>query len=241
MNLTYQDSPVLITGASQGIGRNIAITFATATDRPLILLARNRKNLEITADLCRESGAEKIEIAECDATSVDEINQLKLPDEYSNPGLIINNAGSYLYKPLAKTTKEEFKVQINVNLFAAVNIVNRFLSSLHEMDRGLIINICSVGALKGLGDSGAYSASKHALLGYTRSLRQELMDTKIGVTAVNLGQTHSTSWEGSDMSPDKLIDPTDLSRLLVVMSQLSVQTVVEEISIAPQQGSVAPM
>lgn len=241
MNLTYQDSPVLITGASQGIGRNIAITFATATDRPLILLARNRKNLEVTADLCRESGAEKVVIAVCDATSIDEINQKNLLDEFSHPGLIINNAGSYLYKPLAQTTEEEFRVQINVNLFAAVNIVNRFLSGLREMDRGLIINICSVGALKGLGDSGAYSASKHALLGYTRSLRKELMDTKIGVTAVNLGQTHSTSWEGSDMSPDKLIDPSDLSRLLVVMSQLSDQTVVEEISIAPQKGSVAPM
>lgn len=241
MNLTYQDSPVLITGASQGIGRNIAITFAAETNRPLILLARNQGNLEITADLCRKSGAENIIIAVCDATSIDEINQLRLPEGYSKPGLIINNAGSYLYKPLIKTTEEEFRVQVNVNLFAAVNVVKRFISGLHEMDRGLIINICSVASLKGLGDSGAYSASKHALLGYTRSLRQELIGTKIGVTAVNLGQTHSTSWEGSDMSPDKLIDPSDLSRLLVVMSQLSGQSVVEEISIAPQNGSVTPM
>ena len=241
MNLIYEKSPVLITGASQGIGRNIAYRFASDTDRPLILLARNRDNLNKTAEVCREMGASGVEIAVCDATSADELEQLSLPEDFSYPGLIVNNAGAYLYKPLAVTTEEEFRKQIDVNLFTAVNVVNRFLPGMHQMDRGLIINICSVSALKGLGDSGAYSASKHALLGYTRSLRRELMETKIGVTAVNLGQTHSTSWEESDMSPEKLVDPTDLSKLLVTISQLSIQSVVEEISIEPQQGSVAPM
>lgn len=241
MTLTYDESPVLITGASQGIGRNIAITFASKTTRPLILLARNRNNLEKTAAMCRKIGSSRVEIAVCDATLVDEIEQLTLTEEMVQPGLIVNNAGSYLYKPLAETTDDEFRNQIDVNLFTAVNVVNRFLPGLLKMDRGLIINICSVGAVKGLGDSGAYSASKHALLGYTRSLRQELIETNIGVTAVNLGQTHSTSWEESDMSPEKLIDPSDLSRLLVTISQLSTQTVVEEISIEPQRGRVAPM
>lgn len=241
MDLKYEDSPVLITGASQGIGRNIAMTFASQTKRALILMARNKKNLQETADLCYEHGAGKVHVLVCDATDAEEVQKLSLPDELSRPGLIINNAGSYLYKPLAATTDEEFRNQVNVNLFAAVNVVKRFLPGLHQMDRGLIINICSVAALKGLGDSGAYSASKHALLGYTRSLRKELIQTRIGVTAVNLGQTHSSSWEESDMSPDKLIDPFDISKLLVVMSELSTQTVVEEISIAPQQGRVTPM
>ena len=241
MKLIYEKAPVLITGASQGIGRNIAITFAAETNRPLILLARNRDNLNKTAEMCREIGASRVEITVCDATSADELELLNLPEDLSHPGLIINNAGAYLYKHLAVTTEEEFRKQIDVNLFAAVNVVNRFLPGLRQMDRGLIINICSVASLKGLGDSGAYSASKHALLGYTRSLRRELIGTKICVTAVNLGQTHSTSWQESDMSPDKLIDPSDLSKLLVTLSQLSIQTVVEEIAIEPQNGSVAPM
>ena len=241
MDLKYEDSPVLITGASQGIGRNIAMIFASLTNRPLILMARNKRNLQESAELCYSNGADKVHLLVCDATNAEEVQKVSLPDEFSNPGLIINNAGSYLYKPLAATSEEEFRNQINVNLFAAVNVVKRFLPGLHQMDRGLIINICSVAALKGLGDSGAYSASKHALLGYTRSLRKELIKTRIGVTAVNLGQTHSTSWEESDMSPDKLIDPFDVSRLLVAMSELSIQTVVEEISIEPQQGGVAPM
>ena len=239
--MSYKESSVLITGASQGIGRSIAITFAASTRRPLLLLARNKKNLEETKHLCEEAGANSVEILVCDATNMEDVMNLAIPDTIPDPCIIINNAGSYLYKTLAETTDEEFRHQMETNLFAAVHIVRRFLKDLRKMDRALIINICSVGALRGLSDSGAYSSSKHALLGYTRSLREELKKTDIGVTAVNLGQTHSTSWDASDMSPERLINPTDVATLLVTISELSARTLVEEILIQPQHGRVPAM
>lgn len=239
--MTYEQSSILITGASQGIGRSIALSFAAAGKRPLILLARSLSNLEETAELCRRAGAERIHIAACDATNREDMMHLKLPDEFPAPGLLINNAGSFLFKTLAETTNEEFQKQIDVNLFTAVNTVNRFISGLHNMDRAMIFNICSVGALRGLADSGAYSAAKHAVLGYTRSLRDELKKTDIGVTAINLGQTHSTSWDESSMPPEKLINPTDVAMILVTLSRLSPRTLVEEITIQPQHGRVPAM
>ncbi len=238
--MSYQKSSVLITGASQGIGRNISISFAAQTNRPLLLLARNAENLEKTADLCREAGSKQVAVLVCDATSPTELQKLLLPKGFPNPGIIVNNAGSYLYKKLEDTTNEEFQNQIDINLFTAVNVVQRFLPTLKKQDRALIVNICSVASLKGYGDSGAYSAAKHALLGYTRSLREELIETQIGVTAINLGQTHSSSWAGSDMNPTKLIHPTDVANLIVAISNLSPQSVVEEISIQPQHGKVTP-
>ena len=239
--MNYKESSVLITGASRGIGRSIAITFAATTQRPLILVARNKEMLEETAKLCRKAGNSKVLVLPCDTTDSNAVSSITIPADFLNPGIVINNAGSYLYKSLAETTESEFRDQINVNLFSAVNIVNRFRENLLELDRSLIINICSVGAVHGLGDSGAYSASKHALLGYTRSLRAELKQTTVGVTAINLGQTHSTSWDDSDMSPEKLINPTDVAMLLVQFSELSPRTLVEEIIIQPQNGRVAPM
>ncbi|NBC66332.1 MAG: SDR family NAD(P)-dependent oxidoreductase [Bacteroidetes bacterium] len=239
--MSYKESSVLITGASQGIGRSIAITFAASTRRPILLLARNVKNLEQTKLLCEEAGANQVELLVCDATDMEEVLNLKIPGNFPDPGIIINNAGSYLYKTLADTSDEEFRQEIDVNLFTAVHIIKRFLSDLRKADRALIINICSVGALRGLKDSGAYSASKHALLGYTRSLREELKQTDIGVTAINLGQTHSTSWDQSDMSPERLINPTDVASLLVTISELSPRSVVEEILIQPQHGRVPAM
>jgi len=239
--MTFKDSSVLITGASRGIGRSIAITFSATTSRPLILLSRNEKKLNRTKDLCLEAGAEQVEIINCDAADTYLMERVKVEEGFPAPGIIINNAGGYLYKKVTKTTKEEFLNQINKNLFTAVNTVNRFLDTLKSYDRALIINICSVGALHGLGESGAYSAAKHALLGYTRSLRQELINTNIGVTAINLGQTHSPSWEESTMSPAKLINPSDIASLIVQMTKLSHRTIVEEITIQPQHGRVAPM
>ena len=238
--MSYKESSVLITGASQGIGRSIAITFAASTRRPLLLLARNEKNLEETKLLCDEAGSERVEILVCDATNMENVLNLHIPDGFPDPGIIINNAGSYLYKSLSETSDEEFRHQMETNLFTAVHIVKRFLPDLRKADRALIINICSVGSLRGFSDSGAYSSSKHALLGYTRSLREELKKTDIGVTAVNLGQTHSTSWDASDMSPERLINPTDLATLLVTISEFSPRSVIEEILIQPQHGRVPP-
>lgn len=239
--MTYETSSVLITGASQGIGRSIALGFASSTNRPLILLARNKKNLEETAKLCRQYGDKRIHIAVCDAVDENAVTNLTLPEGFPKPGILINNAGSFLYKAVTQTTSEEFHKQIDVNLFTAVNVTNRFLDGLKELDRALIINISSVGALRGLADSGAYSAAKHAVLGYTRSLRDELQHTNIGVSAINLGQTHSTSWDESSMSPERLINPTDVATLLVTLSNLTPRSLVEEITIQPQHGRVPPM
>ena len=239
--MIYKHSSVLITGASQGIGRSIAITFAATTSRPILLLARSGDKLKETQDLCTKAGATNVACLTCDATSEEQLSGLELPDDMPAPGIIINNAGSYLYKKVTETSADEFQRQVDLNLFTAVNVTNRFLTTLREFDRSLIINVCSIGALQGLGESGAYSSAKHALLGYTRSLRDELKSTDIGVTAINLGQTHSPSWDESTMSPEKLINPSDVSALIVQMTKLSARTLVEEITIQPQHGRVAPM
>lgn len=239
--MEYKHSSVLITGASQGIGRSIAVTFAAVTNRPLLLLSRNEEKLLETKKLCMNAGATYVEVLACDATEPDQLSKLTISEGFPKPGIIINNAGSYLYKFLKDTSLSEFQEQINLNLFTTVNVVKRFLDTLLEFDRALIVNICSVGALHGLAESGAYSSAKHAVLGYTRSLREELKDTEVGVTAINLGQTHSTSWDNSTMSPDKLINPTDVAALIVQLTKLTRRTLVEEIIIQPQHGRVSPM
>lgn len=232
---------VVITGASRGIGRRIAMAFARETDFALLLIARTKSDLKDTQTLCRKMGDNDVEIIKCDASNPEAVKKMKLPDNFPQPQFVINNAGSFLLKPLAKTSHEELVEQIQSNLYSAVNITNYFLDKLKEKSHGLIINICSVGAIEGLKDSGAYSASKHALLGYTRSLRQELINTEVGVTAVNLGQTQSTSWEGSLIDRDLLIDPDDVAKIILNLTQLSSRTIVEEILVKPQHGRVPPM
>ena len=172
-----QNHSVVITGASRGIGRRIAQAFARETNYALLLVARTKSDLQDTKTLCNKVGDNTVAVVACDASNPKAAEKIKLPDEFPEPKFIINNAGSFLLKKLHKTSHEEFEQQMQANLYTAVNITNRFLDNLKAKDHALVINICSEGATVGLKDSGAYSASKHALLGYTRSLRKELLDT----------------------------------------------------------------
>lgn len=239
--MSFESSSIIITGASRGIGRSIARVFAERTGHPLVLIARSKEGLDETGQLCKEAGAREVAVIPCDLSKESETSSLTLPEGFPKPGVIINNAGSYLYKTLEETESDEFLDQIKTNLFSAVYVTNRFLDDLKSMERALIINICSVGALEGLKESGAYASSKHALLGYTRSLRKELMPSNVAVTAINLGQTKSTSWEGSDVNPLLLIDPDDIAKLLVTLTEMSPRTVADEIILNPQRGRVPPM
>lgn len=239
--MVHSPKSVVITGASRGIGREIARSFARQAEVGILLIARSQAGLEETKALCLQDGSTDVAIAVCDASRPEEVAGLGLPDDFPSPSILINNAGSFLLKSLATTTPAEFEEQMQANLYSAVHITQHFLDELKQQEQALIVNICSVGAVEGLKDSGAYAASKHALLGYSRSLRQELLHTSVGVTAINLGQTQSTSWEGSSVDGDRLIDPTDIGKLIVVLSRLSSRTVAEEILIKPQHGRVPPM
>lgn len=236
-----EEHSVVITGASRGIGRRIALMFARETNYSLLLLARSESDLKETEQLCKKASAYETLSYSADLSDAGQASALQLPENFPKVKVIINNAGSFLLKQLAETSPEELDDQIRNNLYSAVNVTRRFMGDLQGKKQALIVNICSEGSLKGLKDSGAYSASKHALLGYTRSLRLELMDTEIGVTAVNLGQTESSSWEGSSIEKERLIDPDDVAQLIHSLCRLSPRTVVEEILIKPKHGRVPPM
>jgi len=238
-SMAYKDAAVLISGGSRGIGLSIAKVVARETDRPIILLARNEEHLKTAKEICIHEGAITVHTIAADITNEIQLNDSGIKDH--NIGILINNAGHFLYKPTQDTTADEFRSQLEVNSIGAFNITQVLLPSMKKIDRALIVNICSIGSLKGLEGSGAYSASKHALLGYTRSLRKELMKSNIAVSAINLGQTYSTSWDGVDIDPQKLIDPEDVGRLILSLSRLTKRTVAEEITLMPQGGEVPPM
>lgn len=236
----FEESTVLVSGASRGIGRHIALQFARNTDHALGLLARDVDGLDETRRLCREAGASTVEVLSIDLSDARMVQELALPPRLPEVGIIINNAGYFLLKPLQQTDIGEFRGQFASNTETAFNLTQRFLPKLLMLERALVVNICSMSALEGREGSGAYSASKHAMLGYTRSLRLELIDTNVAVTAINLGQAYSTSWDGMKVEPKQLINPDDVGALIVSLSRLSPRTVAEEIILQPQHGPIPP-
>lgn len=238
--MEFHTSTVVITGANRGIGRQIALGFARATEHALLLIARDLSALEKTKAECIEAGCETVETAVCDLTDADDIHALELPEHLPNTGILVNNAGTFLLKPLAETELEEFRQQWEINTMGPFLLTQMLLPGMKQLERGLVVNISSMSALKGQARSGAYSSSKHAMLGFSRSLRLELRETNIAVTAINLGQTMSTSWEGINVDPDELIDPSDVASLIIALSRLGPRTVAEEILLKPQRGDRSP-
>lgn len=237
--MNFEEASVIITGGSKGIGLSIAKVFSRFTKRPIVLVARNEADLAKAKQECVQEGAKEVTTLSVDLTNEGAL--LEIDFEALNPGILVNNAGVYLYKKLEETSAQEFDQQYQLNTFSTFNLTKLVLPTLKQQDRALIVNICSQASLKGYGESGAYTMSKHALLGYTRSLRDELKDTKIAVSAINLGQTYSTSWEGIDINPNELIDPDDVGKIILSLSQLSPRSVAEEINLMPQGGEVNPV
>lgn len=123
-----QNYSVVITGASRGIGRRIAMAFARETDFALLLISRTDSDLSETKALCEAADDNNIHTVACDLTDPEAAGKISLPDDFPSPKIIVNNAGGFLLKPLQETSHGEFVQQLQSNLLSAVNVTNRFLS-----------------------------------------------------------------------------------------------------------------
>ena len=103
---------------------------------------------------------------------------------------------------------------------------------------GHIFTTCSIASLDAYPGGGAYSFSKHALLGFTKNLRQELMAEGIKVTAIIPGAVYTDSWKGSGVPEERIMEADDIAKTVFAATQLSPQAVVDEIIIRPQLGDL---
>ncbi len=179
----------VVTGASRGIGRAVALSFASA-GYEVWALARSVEQLE---SLARESNG-RVRPWRMDAERPDDVlaaANAVLQGEV--PYVLVNNAGIAMSAPLVKTSLEDFQRVFAVNVTAAFLLCRELAPAMVARGGGRIINVASTAALKGFKYTSAYAASKHALLGLTRSLALELAGKNVTANAVCPG------WTDTDM------------------------------------------
>lgn len=177
----------LITGASGGIGRAVAEKLAKDGYFIIAQYNSNPSGIELLLESLDKSGLKDCVCAyKCDlsdSASIDEfINEVK--KSFKSIDVIVNNAGVGLYKLITDTTDAEWDKVFSVNMKSAFKITNGFLKEMIVNQRGKIVNISSMWGLVGASMEVAYSASKSALIGYTKALAKELAPSGINVNCV---------------------------------------------------------
>ena len=177
----------LITGASRGLGRAIALAFAAAGAR-LALVARDQAKLVETAAAVRALGAEA-EVFVTDVTSETQVQQLE-KDFTARCGqlhILVNNAGINIRRPLTDFTLAEWNQVMDTNLTSVFLMCRAFVPRLKGQGYGRIINMTSMLSHIALPQRGAYCASKAGLLGLTKVLALELASEHITVNGISPG------------------------------------------------------
>ena len=185
---------VLVTGASRGIGAEVARRLATDGAR-LALVARSREPLEA---LAREIAAVAVvcDVADDDAVAdaVSRIAQLT----HGSPDVIVNNAGSFTIQPVHETSVERFRETLEVNVVAPFSFARAFLSAMQARGHGHIVTIGSIADRAVFPGNAAYAASKHGLRALHEVLRAELRGSGVRASLVSPGPVDTDLWDPID-------------------------------------------
>lgn len=178
------DKVVIITGGGRGIGRSIALTMAKE-GAEIVIVSRTREQLEQTAQEMQQLGV-KAMIIPADISrqaDVDKAIELVLR-EYGKIDVLVNNAGITKFSAINDIEPEEWRKIIDVNLFGTYNFCRAVIPHFIKNNQGKIINMGSDSSFIGYPLMSAYAASKHAVLGLTKSLAEELKPYDIQVNAI---------------------------------------------------------
>jgi len=214
MIVKLQDRVALVTGASRGIGRAIAIRLAADGAR-VVLVARNQEKLtELQAEIVAAGGA--AEVRPCDLSNSAAIGELvkEVAKELGRLDILVNNAGITRDGLVIRMKDEAWDDVIKVNLTAAFSACRAAAKVMMRARSGRIINIASVVGLTGNGGQVNYAASKAGLIGLTKSLAKELGSRGVTANAVAPGyiETDMTA-ELSEKVKGSLLAAIPLGRL----------------------------
>ena len=164
----------VITGAGRGIGRSIAIAFAEEGS-DLVLVARTKQQLEEVAQEAGNKGR-KASVVSCDVASPRDVQRLakKVRDVFGRVDILVNNAGISKRSKFLEYDDETWLEVIRVNLFGVYLCSKAFLPMIQQSAAGRIINMASTAGKSPVPFNTAYSASKHGVLGLTKSLASEV-------------------------------------------------------------------
>lgn len=223
----------IITGATKGIGKAIAVKLAE-TGYNLAICARNKTDLENFAQSLSYTGV-RIFTFQADCSIKEDVDLFckAVQEELPSVDVLVNNAGTFLPGAMLDEPDENFDTQLDLNVKAAYYLSKFFGKIMREQQSGHIFNICSVASKQIVENAGSYSVTKATLLSLNNVFREELLKFNVKVTAILPGSTLTASWEGTDIPAERFVQPEDIAKTLHTILSLSSGVNVDEITIKP--------
>ena len=201
----------IITGASSGIGKSIALTLAKEYDRIAITSYHHPDDLLNTKELLTKLGIDCIaECGNCGDYAFVQGFVAKILQQWGQIDVLINNAGEYIYSDLDKMNIEDIQRLYQTNLIAPAFLASKVIPNMKNKKWGRIINIGSISGVMGEAYASIYSSSKAGLIGLTKALALELAEHNITVNTINPGWVETelgmASIDDSEFSREEIVE-----------------------------------
>ncbi|WP_199121167.1 SDR family oxidoreductase [Pedobacter sp. ASV28] len=223
----------IITGATKGIGRAIALNLAK-NGYNLALCARNHNDLN-DLKIALETFGIKVLVIPTDCAKKEEV--LNFAEQtmafFDKVDVLVNNIGVFYPGSLLDEEDEVFEKQQRINVNTAYYLAKIFGKIMRKQCSGHIFNICSVASREVVENAGSYSVTKAAMLSLNHVLRKELAQYNVKVTAIIPGSTLTASWEGTTIDHNKFVQPEDIAKSLYTILNLSNGVNVDELVLKP--------
>lgn len=231
MTANLKNKTVILTGAGGGIGRAIAEKLAGEQMNLILLGGNNIEKLKETAAIVKQASSCIVMPGDLTSPGFIAESMQKIVNSTGGIDVLINNAGVAQNTPFEDISLEEFDKIMAINVRAPFMLTQKALPILKKSETPTIINIASVVSHAGYPMQSIYSASKHALLGMTKSIAREYYKENIRVHAICPGGVYTDMVKVSrpDLSPDGMIMPQDIADLVWFFLAHRTNAVVDEI------------
>ncbi len=234
MNQILRGKNCLITGATGGLGKEIAKEFAK-NGCNLFLTGRNNEKLnELKNKLENSENNIKIGFEQADLSNISEIQKLidQIKKMFSNIDVLVNCAGIFPVKMLSESTIDDFEKCFSVNVKAAFILSKEFSQQMISKKWGRIVNIASSSAYAGFKNTSIYCSSKHALLGLSRSLHSELKEHNVRTFCVSPGSIKTPMGKSViGQSYETFLDPNEVAELIIHLISFDNEMISQEIQL----------
>jgi 3-oxoacyl-[acyl-carrier protein] reductase len=226
----------VVTGATEGIGRATAFALGRA-GAGVAICARTPANVQVTVRELQAAGVDAIGMP-CDVSDPVGVDAFAafVRGERGAPRVVVNNAGIGRIKPLVELSLADWDETMAVNVRSLFLVTRAFLQGMQQAGGGTIVNIASLAGKNGIDGGTAYCASKHAVLGFSKSLMLEVREQGIRVVAICPGSVATRFRDKQDRARphgERLLTADDVAHAVLATLTVSDRAMISEVDIRP--------